>query len=132
MSADGFALMRSFQGSRWTYDNILSQGQGLPSPGSAGEPQLLATNMLPEPREALRGLKVHNDANNTSFIVLNRQLLPRTTGDTNAPVAVEVNMAAADADAIANIDLLEDQNYKLRNAGYYSFRVFLPQPQSTQ
>jgi len=132
MSDDGFALLRSFQGSKWTYDNILSQGQGLPLPGSAGEAQLLATNMLPTAKDALRGLDVYSEANNTNFIVLNRQLLPRANSDTNAPMAVEINMAAADADAIANIDLLENQNYKLRNAGYYSFRVFLPQPPSTQ
>jgi prepilin-type N-terminal cleavage/methylation domain-containing protein len=129
---DGRSLTRAFQGSKWTYDNVLSGDQGFPTPGSAGEAQLLATNLLPEPKDALRGLAVHDAANNTPFIVLNKQLLPRAPSDNAPPVAVEVNLAAADADAMANLDLLENDNYRLRNAGYFSFRVYLSQPPETQ
>ncbi len=127
ISEDGFSLTRAFNGSKWTYENVLSKGQ-LPSPGSAGKADLLATNMLPEPKEALRGLAVHGAANNTNFIVLDRKLLPQAAGATEPPAAVEVNLAAADADAIANLDLLQNQNYRLRNAGYYSFRVHFLEP----
>jgi prepilin-type N-terminal cleavage/methylation domain-containing protein len=132
VSDDGFSLTRLFRGSKWTYDNVLSTDGGFPSPGSAGEAQLLATNLLPEPRDALRGLAVHDAANNTNFIVLNRQLLPRSPSDDEPPVAVEVNLAAADADVMANIDLLDNENYRPRNAGYFSFRIYLSQPPENQ
>ena len=127
ISQDGHALTRTFNGSRWTYENVLSQG-ALPSPGSAGKPDVLATNLLPEPKEALRGLAVYDAANNENFIVLNKQLLPQAAGSADPPVAVEVNLAAADADAITNLDLLQNDNYRLRNAGYYSFRIQFPKP----
>lgn len=126
VSDDGLSLTRAFQGSKWTYEKVLSGG-GFPSPGNAGEPQMLATNLLPESKDALRGLEVYKEASNTNFVVLGRQLLPRPANDTNPPVAVEVNLAAADADAISNLDLLENKNYRLRSAGYFSFRVYLPQ-----
>lgn len=131
VAEDGFSLLRRFEGSKWTYENVLAKSE-FPAPGSAGEPQILATNILPKAKEALRGMAVYKELNNTNFIVLNRKLLPRASGDTNPPAAVEVNLATADAEAIANIDLLENENYRLRNAGYYSFRVYLTDPLTAQ
>lgn len=138
-SEDGNALLRRFNGSAWTYDNVLSGANpSLPavSVNDGSEPQILATNMLDDARDAVRGLVVYNEANPTNFVILvtnepsqPNEMLPYDDTDynvSNPPVAVEINFAFAEQEAVLNKDLLRDENYKLRNAGFYSLRVSLP------
>lgn len=138
LSPDKSALLRNFYGSAWTYQNVLRGGQFRAAP-SVADGQLLATNLLSRMADSVRGLEPFiNEASEIPFIVLvtnnaSQSLLPYQGGPyaaNNPPVAVEVNVAAADPEAIANKDLLNNPNYKLRNAGYYSFRVPLPPPPS--
>jgi prepilin-type N-terminal cleavage/methylation domain-containing protein len=126
------ALKRLFYASQRTFDEILDKSPpGFPEPGSGGpDNQLLATNILSNNRDAVRGLAIQNEAPTNNFIVLDRRLLPPASGDTNPPAAVEVNFAVADPDAMANKDLWENTEMKLRNAGLYSFRMHLPLPTS--
>jgi type II secretory pathway pseudopilin PulG len=44
------------------------------------------------------------------------------------PTAVEVNIGLADVVSIGNEDLLNNKNYKLRKAGFFSFRLGFPRP----
>lgn len=126
-------LLRLFLGSRATYDFVLSPGQ-FPAPGAlagqGGGPQVLADNILPNAVDAVRGLAVANEANNTNFVLLGPRLLPMTgvVSPTNFPRAIEVNFAVADPQGIDSLDLLSNPGYRLRNAGLYSFRVLLPKP----
>jgi len=132
VSQDGTALMRNFLGSGETFDQVI----GAASPAfpnlPANRAQMLATNLLSNPRDAVRGLFLADNLTTTNhFTVLNRELLPRSSSDPDPPVAVEVNFAVTDPEGIANRDLLNSPGYKLRNAGYYSFRIQLPQPAKT-
>jgi len=129
LSQDGSALLRNFLGSAETFERILSPATpGFPDLPASGA-QLLATNLLVNARDAVRGLTVQNYVQSTNrFIVLNEDLLPRSPSDTNPPVAVEVNFGVTDPEGLANKDLLENPGFKLRNAGYYSFRIQLPNP----
>jgi prepilin-type N-terminal cleavage/methylation domain-containing protein len=124
------SLKRLFFASQKTFDEILKkQPAGFPEPGSGGsESQLLATNILANNRDAVRGLAIQNEAPKDNFALLDRRLLPPSSGDTNPPAAVEVNFAVADPDAMANKDLWLNTEMKLRNAGLYSFRMHLPLP----
>jgi len=122
-------LRRRFLGSEETYNQILSGGSpGFPTPGGPPSAQMLAMNLLPDMSDAVRGMVLQGEAPRDNFVVLNRRLLPYDRTDTNAPSAIEVNFAVADPDAMANRDLWANPNYRLRNAGLYSFRVHLPQP----
>jgi len=124
-------LLRRFLGSEQTFNDILSAAQpAFPTPGSIGDAQVLATSLLPEMSDAVRGSEMYknNEAPSDNFIVLNRRLLRYDRNDTNAPAAIEINFAVADPDAMANRELWANPNYRLRNAGLYSFRVHLPQP----
>jgi len=123
-------LRRRFLGSEETYKQILSGGSpSFPTPGAAPqEAQILAMSLLPDMSDAVRGMVLQAEAPRDNFVVLNRRLLPYDKNDTNAPSAIEVNFAVADPEAMANRQLWENANYKLRNAGLYSFRVHLPAP----
>lgn len=134
------SFMRLFLASEETYQTILSAATpSFPAPGSfPGRAQLLATNVLAESRDAVRGLAVYNEANPTNFVILgtnnaNSEALPftGTYSVTNRPVAVEINYGVADPETMANRELMDNPNYKLRNAGLYSFRVHLPKPPGT-
>jgi len=135
ISDDGSALYRSFNPSAWTYENVIKTG-AFPPPAT-NEAQMLATNLLANPRDSVRGISaLFGEASTNTFVVLATNnpgqagnLLPRENkAANNPPAAIEVNFAVADPDAIANEDLLDNPDYKLRNAGYYSFRVPLPRP----
>lgn len=121
-------LRRLFLGSADTYTQILSGGGSFPAPSAASQGQVLAMNLLPEMGDAVRGMVLEDEAPRDSFVLLDNELLPYTTAATNAPAAVEINFAVADPEAMANKDLWSNPNFKLRNAGLYSFRVYLPPP----
>jgi prepilin-type N-terminal cleavage/methylation domain-containing protein len=122
-------LKRRFFGSERTFNEILNKTvPGFPNPGGgAAEAQLLATNILTVTADAVRGLALHDQAPEKSFILLNRLMLP-VANNTDPPAAVEVNFAVADPDSIANQDIWKNTDVPLRNAGLYSFRIHFPQP----
>jgi len=124
-------LMRAFIGSRETFEDILRSGR-FPAPG-ATDAQILADNILPDAADAVRGLAVEREANRTNFVFLDPELLPLSGAPSadNYPRAIEVNFAVTDPQAIDNLNLLNSQAYRLRNAGLYSFRIHLPEPRST-
>lgn len=128
---------RLFYGSAQTYTNVLRRSPpGFPNPGSDPQrAQVLATNLLADARDAVRGLAISDEANSTNFVILGTnnsgvETLPFSGNYSfsNRPVAVEINFAVADAETMANPELIGDPNYKLRNAGLYSFRISLPKP----
>lgn len=129
----GSALFRNFYASAWTYENVLQAGT-FPAP-TTNEAQVLAMNLLADARDSVRGLPLYDEASTDHFVILATnnpgqpgQILPMAgpPDPNNPPVAIEVNFAVADEDAIANEDLLDDPAYKLRHAGFFSFRVALP------
>jgi len=127
------ALKRIFYSSEKTFNDILNKpAPGFPNPGGNANAQLLATNILEKNADAVRGLALHQQAPKDSFILLNRELLPRGNNDPNPPAAVEVNFAVADPETMANKDLWQNKNIPLRNAGLYSFRIHFPQPAGVQ
>ncbi len=129
------ALKRVFYSSEKTFNDILSNpDSGFPNPGGNANAQLLATNILTKNADAVRGLTMHQkgDVPKDSFIMLNRELLPRGNNDPNPPAAIEVNFAVADPETMANKDLWENKDMPLRNAGLYSFRIHFPQPVDVQ
>lgn len=134
LSPEKDVLFRTYYGSAWTYANVLQAGQFRSAPAVA-DGDILATNLLARMPDAVRGMALQGEASEKPFVVLaSSNLLPYAGGTylpTNPPVAIEVNMAAADPEVIENKDLLNDPNYRLRNAGYYSFRVPLPPPPPT-
>ncbi len=125
-------LTRVFYPSSRTFDEIIRSGS-FPSP-SPGEGQVLATNVLSDNRDAVRGLAVRQEANPVNFVMLgtNTGNLVEFSGAysaANRPVAVEVNFAVTDPSSMNTRDLWEGRpDMKLRNAGFYSFRVSLPEP----
>jgi prepilin-type N-terminal cleavage/methylation domain-containing protein len=125
-------LTRVFYPSERTFTEII-RAEAFPSPIVAGR-QILATNVLSDNRDAVRGLALYREANRNFFVMLgtNRGTLLEHTGSygpDNRPVAVEVNFAVTDPSSMDNRDLWESrQNMKLRNAGLYSFRINLPEP----
>jgi prepilin-type N-terminal cleavage/methylation domain-containing protein len=123
-------LRRIFYGSERTFRDILEKSTPtFPGHGAgSSEAQLLATNLLADPADAVRGLALHDQAPTNSFVLLNRRLVPRQNNDPLPPAAVEVNFAVADPDAMANKDLWEGSDVPLRNAGLYSFRIHFPVP----
>lgn len=141
-SPDSASLFRVFRSSGWTFTNVIKVGD-FPA-ASTNESQLLSTNLLADARDALRGVAsggLAGEISTNNFVVLatnnpgqSNNLLPYdgTYTSENPPVAIEINFAVADPDAIANKDLLSNTNYKLRNAGFYSFRVALPKLQNSQ
>lgn len=133
VDTDTGTLRRAILDSRQTYETVLREGK-FPGPKSVEDHQLLASYVLANNQDAARGLSAEQktEANNTNFILLNASLLPFTgaPATNNIPVAVEVNFAVADPDAMRNKELLSDANYILRNAGLYSTRFRLPPPMS--
>jgi prepilin-type N-terminal cleavage/methylation domain-containing protein len=133
VDAGANTLTRLFYPSERTFTEIIQNGN---FPASGGEGQILATNLLSDSRDAVRGMAVYREANRNNFVILgtNSGTLLEHTGAYNAgnrPVAVEVNFAVTDPSSMANRDLWEGrQDMKLRNAGLYSFRVNLPEPAS--
>jgi prepilin-type N-terminal cleavage/methylation domain-containing protein len=134
VDAGANTLTRVFYPSERTFTEIIQNGN-FPASGG-GEGQILATNVLSDSRDAVRGMAVYREANRNNFVILgtNSGALLEHTGTYSAgnrPVAVEVNFAVTDPSSMANRDLWEArQDVKLRNAGLYSFRVNLPQPAS--
>jgi prepilin-type N-terminal cleavage/methylation domain-containing protein len=132
VDAGANTLTRLFYPSERTFTEILRSGN-FPAPGG-GEGQILATNVLSDSRDAVRGLALYREANRNSFVMLGTNtgtLLEHsgTYSSGNRPVAVEVNFAVTDPSSMANRDLWEGrQDMKLRNAGLYSFRINLPAP----
>jgi len=130
------ALFRTFNPSAWTYTNVILEGE-FPQVNT-NDAQLVATNLLADASDAVRGVASGNlkeEVGTNAFVVLatnntgqSNNLLPIEGNYTrsNPPVAVEVNFGVADPEAIANKELLENRDYKLRNAGFYSFRIPLP------
>ncbi len=94
------------------------------------DPQLVATQLLPTHRDAVRGLALADEVNETNFVMLNASLLPMNgpPGPRNIPFAVEVNFAVADPDTLRNTNAMSDENFKLRNAGLFSSRFYFPPP----
>jgi hypothetical protein len=129
----GTTLTRRFVGSRETFDSILSAGR-FPTPpsGTSADRQVLATNLLPDNADAARGLGAfYNEAPRQKFVILTGdELLPNPPSATNPPKAIEVNLAVTDPDSATteSLALLSDPNYRLRDAGLYSFRIALPPP----
>jgi prepilin-type N-terminal cleavage/methylation domain-containing protein len=125
-------LTRLFYPSERTYSEIISGG-GFPSPGSE-QGQILATDVLADNRDAVRGLAIYSEANQRAFLILGTNTgslleFSGTYSPANRPVAVEVNFAVTDPSSMDNRDLWEGRpDIKLRNAGLYSFRVSLPEP----
>jgi hypothetical protein len=123
-------MMRLFYGSERTFTDIL-QGGGFRASPDTNDAQLLAANILTNNRDAVRDLTVlFTNADRRNFIMLNPKLSALTGSytNTNWPAAVEVNFSVGDPDVTANQDLLSNPNYRLRNAGAYSFRIQLPKP----
>jgi len=119
-------ITRRFIASEETFEDIIKAG-AFPAPGGQ-DAQLVATNLLPRPADAVRGMNLEQEAPRTNIVMLNERLLPQDDGDDVPPVAVEVNFAVADPEALANRDLWENPNYRFRNAGLYSFRIHFPPP----
>lgn len=128
------ALMRRFYSSEQTFNDILNKPTpGFPNPGGGKSGmQLLATNIMTENADAVRGLALHDQAPKDNFILLNRQLLPQGSNPDEPPAAIEVNFAVADPDAMANEDIWKNNDVPLRNAGLYSFRIHFPLPVEVQ
>jgi len=126
-------LRRFFMGSADTYNLVLSNGS-FPAPTNAERYQALGYYLLPVNSNAVRGLALAAEANNTNFIVLGANMLPLATTNydptNNRPAAIEVNFAVADPDSLANTNLLSNPSFILRNAGLYSTRFSLPRPPS--
>jgi len=134
----GQILVRRFLGSAETYATIIANG-ALPAAEisdidgtDAGCPQILATNLLSLMTDAVRGAQIQKDGEmsteNITILGTNMLKISGAYTTNNYPRAIEVNFAAANPDAISNADLLDNPNYRLRNAGVYSFRVVLPEP----
>jgi hypothetical protein len=142
LSPEKDVLFRTYYGSAWTYANVLQAGQFRSAPDLANG-DVLATNLLASMADSVRGLGyLPAEIGDKPFITLGtngasggnaRDVLPHVGAYDfdNPPVAIEVNVAVADPEVIENKDLLNDPNYRLRNAGYYSFRVSLPPPRPT-
>jgi type II secretory pathway pseudopilin PulG len=127
----GQVLLRRFLGSAATFAAIRQDGD-FSGASAQGTPQLLATNLLSGMTNAVRGAKIQKDGemstNNFMILGTNMVQISGAYAMNNYPHAIEINFAAANPDAIANADLLANTNYRLRDAGVYSFRVVLPKP----
>lgn len=118
-------LLRNFVGSARTYTEVLQAGS-FPSAFDAGRAQVLATNLIPGNRDAVREAAWANELGTNYFVLLGGNLMSSPPGSPVAPAAIEVTMAFADPDAMANKDLWATSRDQLRNAGIYSFRLALP------
>jgi len=126
------ALNRSMYYSKDTFTKVIQTGS---FPAAGTKVELLATNILEDARDAVKGLAIEKEVNNTPFVILGTnnatgQPLPMVgqPSISNPPVAVEVNFAVTDPDSWANKDLWDKPAYKLNHAGLFSFRVDLPAP----
>jgi prepilin-type N-terminal cleavage/methylation domain-containing protein len=131
---EGTTLSRRFLGSAQTYTDIIQQ-RTFPPPGSGPdeESQTLAINLLPQNSYGTRGLEaLSRELSNRKFILLaGPDLLPDVVNQSNPPRAIEVNLAIADPDTASEegIARLENNPSLLaKDAGMYSFRIFLPPP----
>lgn len=138
ITPDNNSLTRRFIPSSQTFGEIITQGR-FPDAGSGPpeEIQMLATNLLPENTYAIRGLtNLETAMSNRKFIILTgADLLPNPPSLTNPPRAIEVNFAVTDPDSATaeSLNLLaSDPDYVLKDAGLYSFRVYLPPPVASQ
>jgi hypothetical protein len=128
-------LMRRFYASKWTFENILKNGN-FPSP-SKENAEILSTNILSEIKDSVRNSPLFGEAGRTGFVLLatnnNGQrgnLLPLSGNATisNPPVGVEINFATTDMKSHRNPTLLSNPSYILRNSGYFSMRFDFPKP----
>jgi hypothetical protein len=126
----GLEVRRLFWPSAKTFSDILSSGS-LPGIQSANQFESLGLNLLPTNSMAARGLgPLATEVSKTNFILLGTNMLPLvgSPGLNNYPAAIEVNLAVADPDTLANSNIIASDKYILRNAGLYSFRIPLPKP----
>jgi len=142
-------LTRLFYPSAETFSRVLNAPNpafpaptttGSADPGNDGRPQTLATNILANNKDAVRANEnLFSEMSKLHFVILSTNHPRGASGNdllpiqgayslANRPVALEVNFAVTDADALANEDLLQQAGYVLRNAGLYSFRLILPPP----
>jgi prepilin-type N-terminal cleavage/methylation domain-containing protein len=132
-------LMRSFYSSKWTYDNVI-KNSSFPPPNPQNA-QLLSTNILAELKDSVRSSNLYGEAAKTGFVLLatnnpgfRGQILPmqsslnfpNPSNPPNPPVGIEINFSTTDMTSIKNLDLLQNPNYKLRSAGYFSLRFDFP------
>jgi prepilin-type N-terminal cleavage/methylation domain-containing protein len=132
-------LYRRFVGSKETYQSL--KNNRLPASSSAPF-QLLADNVVPN-TNVTKVLMAKSDENGvvgplimrTNFIGVTFSyrtnsgtvtLQYETTAPGKRPDAIEVNLATTDLDGVKNLDLMKSPNFKLRNSGFFTFRVNLP------
>lgn len=128
-------LYRGFVGSADTYASL--RNNQLPTINNA-DFQLLADNVVPN-TNVLKGTAMMTNSDTGGRAVVQTNFIPVTfsnnagfivyvaTQSGRRPDAIEVNLATADRDGVENQDLLNTlPNYKLRNAGYFTFRVNMP------
>jgi hypothetical protein len=84
----------------------------------------------------VRGTPLYSEAGETGFILLANnnpgqegELLPHrgSMSANNPPVGVEINFSVTDSATARNPQLLENETYRPRNAGYFSLRYDFPQ-----
>lgn len=129
----GREVRRLFWPSGRTYTNVLEAGAFPGSPPSA-DFQSLGLYLTPANKMAARGLgNLAAEANDTNFLFIGTNMLPVSGyGQFDYPVSVEVNFAVADPATLANSNVITAANFILRNAGFYSFRLPLPEPPEAQ
>ena len=138
-SVQSNGLYRRFVGSKDTYESL--KNNQLPISSSAPF-QLLADNVVPN-TNVTKSLMAKSDENGivgpliirTNFIGVTFTyrtnngtvtLQYETTAPGKRPDAIEVNLATTDLDGVKNLDLMKNPNFKLRNSGFFTFRVNLP------
>ena len=122
------ALVRNFTGSSGTWAKI--KDDSLPPPPGSSSGQLLALNVFKDLDSALRGTALSASASDqpkTNFVILGTNMTATPSpSQANPPTAILVNVGVGDLDSIVNEDLLSNQNYKPRNANFFTFRLPLP------
>ena len=133
-SVQSNGLYRRFVGSKDTYESL--KNNQLPVSSSAPF-QLLADNLVPN-TNVLKGTLPPNLGGVTGVQIIRTNFVPVTfsnnggtmvytaTAAGKRPDAIEVNLATTDLDGVKNLDLMKNPYFKLRNSGYFTFRVNLP------
>ena len=133
-SVQSNGLYRRFVGSKDTYESL--KNNQLPVSSSAPF-QLLADNLVPN-TNVLKGTLPPDLGGVTGVEIIRTNFVPVTFSKSGAsisytataagkrPDAIEVNLATADPDGVKNLDLMKNPDFKLRNSGYFTFRVNLP------
>lgn len=131
VDTDKNTLVRKFDESSVTFPkvtNAILSNAVIPPPTATGQP--LALNVFQDLKVALRGSPVANNEEQpeANFVILgtNMQKIQPPYAKSNPPTAVLVNVGVGDPDAIANPDLLNNTNYKPRNANFFTFRLPFP------